>query len=128
VICVAVVQAVYPPKAWLIWRLLVLWGWCALLHGACLAFGHLVVARWLRLRDLPVIGTLVTSAAVGFVAFAMAMYLAGALALYRPAFVIVLPVVMIAAGGPELWRFGRSAWAGESGQVPAPESGGERQY
>ncbi|HET6149567.1 MAG TPA: hypothetical protein VFH68_18665 [Polyangia bacterium] len=121
-IYVVVVKDVYPPPNWLFWRLLVLWGWCALLHGACLAFGHLIVTRWLGLRDLPVIEALVTSAAVGFVAFGMAMYLAGALALFRPAFAIVLPVVMIAAGGPELWRFARRAWVGEPGQERAPRS------
>jgi len=122
---VAVIRSIYAPGDWLFWRLLVLWSWCALLHGACLAFGHLVVARWLRLADLPVIETLVTSAAVGFVGFALAMYLAGALALYRPVFAIVLPIAMIAAGGPALWWFAQQAWAASQagpGQDPSARS------
>jgi hypothetical protein len=109
-IYVATVNPIYPVRDWLFWRLLVLWCWCALLNGAYLAFGHYVLARWLKIRDLPLLETLVISAGIGVVAFTMAMYLAGALALYRSAFAIGMPVAMIVAGGPELFRFARQAW------------------
>jgi len=109
-IYVAQVNPIYPVRDWLFWRLLVLWSWCALFNGACLAFGHYVLARWLKVRDLPVLETLATSAAVGVVAFTAAMYGAGALALYRPAAAVALPLAMIVAGGPELLRFARRAW------------------
>jgi hypothetical protein len=113
----ASVDHLYPIRDWLFWRLLVLWGWCALFNGACLSLGYLVLARGLKLRDLPVLETLATSAAIGVVAFTMGMYLAGALALFRPGFAIVWPVAMIAAGGPELWRFMRRSWHGAYGQA-----------
>jgi len=101
----------YPIRDWLFWRLLVLWGWCALLNGACLLFGHSILTRGLGQRDLPVLETLVISAAVGLVSFTMAMYLLGALALFRPAVAIALPVLMILSGGPGFWRFARERWA-----------------
>jgi hypothetical protein len=98
----------YPIADWLFWRLLVIWGWCALLHGACLVFGHLILSRWLKVRDRPLGETLVTCVAVGMVAFTVAMYLAGALALYRTWVAIALPIGMLAAGGPSLVDLARA--------------------
>jgi hypothetical protein len=109
-IYVATVDPIYAVRDWLFWRLLVLWGWCALLNGAYLAFWHHVLVRWLKIRDLPVLETLVTSAGIGVVAFTMAMYGAGVLALYRSAFAIAMPLAMIVVGGPGLLRFARQAW------------------
>ncbi len=105
----ASVNSVYAISDWLFWRLLVLWCWCALLNAAYLAFGHYVLARWLKVSGLPVLETLAASAAIGVVAFTMGMYAGGALSLYRAPFAIGLPVVMILVGGPELIRFARDA-------------------
>ena len=104
---IAAVNEFYPVKDWLFWRLLVLWGWCALLHGGCLCIGHLILTRMLKLGDLPVLEKLLASMALGAVAFTMAMYVAGALGIYRPLFAIALPLTMIGVGGPAFWRFAR---------------------
>jgi len=121
---VMVVKEIYPPGQWLFWRLLALWSWCLLFNGACLSFGHLVLARCLRVRDLPVLETLATSVAVGVVAFTLMMYLLGALALFRPAVAVVLPVAMLAAGLPELSRFVRHSWP----RPPGSDSSARRQF
>ena len=110
---------IYPIRDWLFWRLLVLWGWCALLHGACLTFGHLCATRWLGVRDRPVLETLVVSAAVGMVAFTLAMYLLGALALFRTGVAIALPIAMILAGGPGFLRFARERWRQREARAPS---------
>src|ERR1017187_2691774 len=105
----------YPIKDWLFWQLLILWSYCAVLNVACLAFGHPILFRWLKVRDRPALETLITSVAVGLVAFTMVMFVAGALSLYRIWFAVALPIGMLVAGGPSLlrlvrlWRADRAA-------------------
>jgi hypothetical protein len=96
------INPAYPWRDWLAWRLLELWAYCLYFNLACAAFGHLVVTRWLRLTGLPALERFVTSMAVGLVAFTLAMYGAGALALYRPWFAVLLPLLMLAGGA---WSF-----------------------
>ncbi len=111
----------YPIKDWLFWQLLILWSYCAVLNVACLAFGHLILFRFLKVRDRPALETIITSVAVGLVAFTMAMFVAGALSLYRIWFAVALPIGMLVAGGPSLlrlvrlWRADRAATG-----VPSP--------
>jgi hypothetical protein len=119
-IYIAVVGARYPVKDWLFWSLLTLWSWCALLNAAWLSFGHLVVARWLRLDGLPTLEKLVMSAAVGLVGFTMAMYAAGAVGLFRPAFAVALPVAMILAGARPLWQLARRTLASHASAPVRP--------
>ncbi|MBN2576582.1 MAG: hypothetical protein JXP73_18605 [Deltaproteobacteria bacterium] len=88
----------YPLRDWLTWRLLALWACCLYFDAACLCFGHVVVTRWLRLTDLPAVERFVVSMAVGVVSFALAMYVAGGLALFRPWLAVLLPLLMIAIG------------------------------
>lgn len=88
----------YPIQEWLFWELAILWAWCVVLNVACLGFGHMILYRWLKVRDRSFPETMITSVAVGLVAFVMAMFLAGALALYRTWFAIALPCGMIVAG------------------------------
>ena len=110
IVYIAAVNDFYAVEDWLVWTLLILWGWCAVLHAACLSFGHLVLTRWLKLDDLPTLEKLVFSMALGLVGFTLAMFLAGVLALYQTFFAILLPIAMLAAGGPALWRFAADAW------------------
>ena len=90
----------YPLRDWLTWRLLGVWACCLYFQAACLCLGHVVLTRWLRLTDLPAIERLVVSMAVGVVSFTLAMYVAGALALYRPWLALLLPLLMLASGAP----------------------------
>jgi len=88
----------YPLSDWLTWRLLGLWACCLVFNAACFSFGHVAVTRWLRLTDLPSLERFVVSMAVGVVSFALAMYLAGSVALFRPWFAVLLPLLMLALG------------------------------
>jgi hypothetical protein len=101
----------YPIRDWLVWPLLEIAAWCVLFHAACLSFGHLVVSRWLRQGNLPTTEKVVASMAVGVVAFVMAMYVGGALALYGPVFAVVLPGLMLLVGAPDLAFLARDWWA-----------------
>lgn len=104
------VNGVYPIKQWLALPLLMLWGSLAALHLSCLAMGARITVVWLGLRDRPLAETLVLSMATGVVAWVLAMYGLGALALYGRAPFFLLPVAFLAAGaGPLVGLFWRSA-------------------
>src|SRR5450432_4153839 len=77
-----VLDHVYPIKTWLFWQLATIWAWLAVFSLACSSFGQLLLVRVLRLTDLPVLESAVLGMASGVVAFTIAMYLGGALALY----------------------------------------------
>ena len=94
----------YPIGDWLFWRMLVLWSWCGLFQIACVSAGHLILTRVLKMEELPTLEKVVASMAVGLVAFTIAMYVGGVLALYRPWFAIALPIAMFLVGAPALWR------------------------
>jgi hypothetical protein len=102
-----VLDQVYAVEQWLFWPLAKLWGWVALFNAACFGFGQLVLARWLRVRELPPLEEAVFGMAVGVVAFTIAMYAGGALALYHEPFALALPLAMLAAGARDGWRAAR---------------------
>jgi len=91
-------QPIYPTRSWLLWDLAVIWGWIAALTIGCLGLGQWLVVRVLRLERLPVLESAVFSMAAGVVLFVHALYLAGALRLYRPWFAVLLPAAFIVAG------------------------------
>jgi hypothetical protein len=93
------VDRYYPIRDWLFWHLASIWGYELLFTAACLSIGHLVLVRMLGIRGLPRLEQAVVSMALGVIAFTMAMYMAGALALLRPWFAIALPVLMVTANG-----------------------------
>ncbi len=101
-----VLDAVYPVKDWLFWRIALLWFYSFVLSVACTSLGFLVISRTVGER-LPVVETLVHSMAAGLVCFVLLMYAGGALGWYHLWFAIALPLVMTAAGGPSLWRYAR---------------------
>jgi len=100
---------VYAIRLWLVWPLAGVWGWIGLFTAACASFGQFVLVRWMRLRDLPVLESAVLGMAVGVVAFVMAMYAAGALSLYTPAFGVALPMLLLAVGVRDGVALGRRA-------------------
>jgi hypothetical protein len=106
------VDTTYPIRHWLAWPLLTLCGYTALLNLAYFSLGNLILRRFLGERELPLLESNVTSAALGVFAFTMLMYVAGAFGWYGPTFSILLPVAMIAVGAVdlrELWQQHRSA-------------------
>lgn len=113
----AAVDKIYPIETWLVWDLLSIWGWVALLSVSCVSVGHLIVER-LKLDLLP-FETLVQSMAVGLVAFVMCMYVGGALQLYGAVFAVALPVVLIGVGARSTWRLARRLWAELREPLPA---------
>ncbi|HKY38376.1 MAG TPA: hypothetical protein VJN18_20675 [Polyangiaceae bacterium] len=96
------VEAFYPIRDWLAWPLLKIWGYVALANLSWFAVGNLIVGRLLRLRDLPLLESGVVSTTIGVVVFTELMYLAGAIGLYGPVFALCLPLLLVAAGLPEL--------------------------
>jgi hypothetical protein len=105
----ATVADAYPIKDWLFWRMVVLWGWCAYFQIGCVSLGHLILTRALKMEQVPTLEKLVVSMALGVVAFTIAMYVGGAIHLYRAWFAIALPIAMFLPGAPALWRLIKSS-------------------
>ena len=104
----------YPVSQWLFWKVGMLWGWGVFLSLACVSFGHLVLSRALRINDLPTLEAVVCSAALGLLGFVFGLYLGGAARLFKPAFAVALPAVLLASGARPLLVFireRRAAWA-----------------
>ena len=103
---------VFPIQDWLAWTVAKIWGWVLLFSLSTFCFGRFAMLRILRLDLLPVLESAVFSAAIGTLGFTLAMYLAGALALYNQAVAIALPLVFLALGArdgiPLALRLGRS--------------------
>jgi hypothetical protein len=118
---------VFPIQDWLVWTLAQIWGW-VLLFGLCtFCFGQFVLRRILKLDQLSVLESAVFSAVIGTVGFTLAMYVAGALALYNRAFAIALPLIFLAIGGRDGLRFGVQWWrhlgSARHGVLPTAVSG-----
>ena len=72
------VERFSPVKDWLVWRLLVIWGYQILFVAGCLSLGGLVCWRLLRdFDELPGLEATVLAMAVGVVGFVFAIYLVG---------------------------------------------------
>jgi hypothetical protein len=107
-------NASYPVRDWLFWKIGAMWLWGLFLSAGCVSAGHLVLSRALRVTDLPTLETVVTSAALGLLLFVTGMYLGGFARLYNPVFAFLLPLSMLAAGAGPLVAFiraRRAAWA-----------------
>lgn len=83
---------------WLFLVLARIWAWQMLLTLSCLSIGHLLLVRVLRLTELPDIEQLALSLPLGLLAFAMGIFLGGFAHVLRPAYAVLLPVVMLVAG------------------------------
>ena len=107
---IKVMGRVFPVKDWLVWTLAQIWGWVLLFNLCTFCLGQFVLVRILKLDQLPVLESAVLGAAIGIVGFTMAMYLAGALALYNRIFAVALPPVLLAIGGRDGLRMGVRLW------------------
>jgi hypothetical protein len=97
------VGSIYPIRLWLFWKMAMLWGWTTLFSLACLSLGQAVLVRVLKVRERPALESAVFSITIGVVAFALAMYLGGALGWYARWFGVALPLAMLAIGARDGW-------------------------
>ena len=100
----SVLDRVYPIGDWLVWTVLPLWGWTGLWCIASLSSGQLILVRLLKLSYLRALESAVLSMAIGTVGFVLAMYVGGALAIFTPAFALLLPLTLLALGGYDGYR------------------------
>lgn len=110
----------YPIRDWLFWRIAWLWLWSALYSAACVSAGYVLLTRALKRTALPTLETTVTSFALGVTAFTLVMYVAGAFALYKTWFAVLLPFAMIAAGAKPFAAFVRERRAAAAAEPYAP--------
>jgi len=99
----------YPIRSWLFWPYLYIWALCAVFALACMSAGHLILRRlfgW----TLPLRTHLLFSFATGVLAFALGIFLIGLAHGLYPVTFVAWPLLMIAVGGPALWRDGRRVW------------------
>lgn len=113
VIYARVVGERYPLANWVAWDLLQIWGWTLALTTGYLSLGALVFTRVFEARsnetrsaevDRSPFRALLFSAALGLIAWCWAMYLAGAVGLFRGWFMVALVVASLVVGGKALWR------------------------
>jgi hypothetical protein len=105
-----------PLRSWFVLDLATIWLWQLTLGAACASTGALVVHKLVPARDRTRLETIALAFPVGAVVFVLAMYVGGFLHLYGPTFAVVLPLLMIGAGG----RQALAAWQGarEAGTLP----------
>lgn len=82
--------------SYFVWDFGHMWLWEALLVGGCWSLGDVLLERALRLRNLPRLEAVVAAMALGVAGFVWAMYVAGALGLFRPWLAVALPAALIA--------------------------------
>jgi hypothetical protein len=118
---------VFPIQDWLVWTLAKIWGWVFLFSLCTFCLGQFVLVRILKLDQLPVLESAVFSAAIGTVGFTLAMYVAGALALYNRIFAVALPPVFLVIGGRDGFRLAVRLWrhlgSSRRGLLPAVVAG-----
>ncbi|HTA91029.1 MAG TPA: hypothetical protein VK745_15675 [Polyangiaceae bacterium] len=106
VVFASVVNQHYPVTHWLFWRYAAYWLCALVCAGASFGLGALTL-RKLGVRRLPTLEILSLSFAIGLFEFELAMFLAGACQLYRPALFFVLPLGLLLIGSEELQRLFR---------------------
>jgi hypothetical protein len=106
---------VYAIREWLAWPVLMLWAYTLLFSLACVSTGHTLLLRVFRVR-VPVVETWAFAFPLGLAAFGIAMYLLGAVGGFRPLPMLLLPIVLVAAGARDLpWLWLRTARAARRG-------------
>lgn len=114
-----------PVSRWLVGRILLLVLWTILLQASFVAFGHVLLRRVFGLTKLAGAELAVLSMALGFSAFAVLMFVGGALFLFHGTFAILLPLLFLLAGArdaPALWRGLWSAAHGTPASAGNPKS------
>ncbi len=102
-IFLSVVHRHYRVGDWLFWEYAAMWALCAWWSLSCLAMGHLLLSRVLRIR-MPLREHLLMAFATGVLTFATGVFIAGLFALLTPVFFFAWPMILLALGGPPLIR------------------------
>ena len=110
----------YAVQDWLAWPLLEVWGYVALFWLGAASFGLLALKRLLRHEADSSFEALALALPLGVLGFNTAMYLGGALALFRPWFAIALPTVMLASGSRQLYALARNWRSRDDGKPQTP--------
>jgi hypothetical protein len=84
----------WPVGTWLLWTLLVIWGWQVVLAVSMVLAGHAVVVGWLGVRPRSLAELLAIAVPVGAMAFVSGIFLAGFLGCLRPWFAVAWPPVL----------------------------------
>ncbi len=100
-IFILVMREHYRIGDWLFWEYAAMWALCAWWSLSCLAGGHLLLSRILRIR-LPLREHLLMAFATGVLAFAGGVFVAGLFALLTPVFFFMWPMILLALGGRPL--------------------------
>lgn len=96
-----------PLKSWLFWRFLAVWLSCALFSVACFSVGNLIVRR-LSDPEEPGWGHVTLSLSSGVFAFFLLTSLVGFAHGFGPVSFVLIPLVLFAAGGKQLWDDARA--------------------
>ncbi len=107
----------YAVADWLAWPLLEVWAYVALFWLGAASFGLLVLEKVVRHDAESSLEALALSLPLGVVGFNTAMYVGGALSLFRPWFAVALPCVMVASGARQLVSLAR-AWRSREDASP----------
>jgi hypothetical protein len=113
------VNAHYPLRDWLAWRILPVLGYALLFNVACVSFGALLVDKLLGEREVHPLERLLYAMAAGLTGFALCMYALGFAALFRPLVALLLPFALLAAGQRQARSLAAALWAWRE-SLPAP--------
>lgn len=94
----------YRVSEWLGLHLLELILWTVLLHGSLVVVGARLLRMLVPADELGTGEYFLQSFVLGIGLFALSMYLAGSLALFRPWFAVALPAVFLLSGASEIPR------------------------
>lgn len=95
-----------PIQHWFVWQLLALVLLASWFAGSCLAAGHVVLTKGLRLR-FPLAEHLVLSFAAGVLLFALGVFSCGAVGALGTTFFVLFPTILALTCGPLLFRDAR---------------------
>jgi hypothetical protein len=113
------VDAHYPIREWLIWRLAPVLGYTLLLNVSAVAFGSFLLRRVLGDRELPALERLLHSMVLGLTAFVLCWYILGFCGLFKSATALGLPVAFLLFGSKDGRILAHELWAWRAG-IPLP--------
>lgn len=124
-----VVPRSYPVGEWLFWRFALIWAYALAFAASALCLGHFVLERVFRVREEPLLESLLFACPLGVVAYGLVFYAFGAFGALGPAFPFVYTALCVVLGARGLFaraRRGRGVAEGAaSSGEPAQRSAAE---